>query len=41
VRHDPKLKTAIDDSLAYTGITINTSNGPADDTTLGKNALVR
>jgi peptide/nickel transport system substrate-binding protein len=41
VQKDPKLKTAIDDSLAYTGITVNTDNGPAQDTTLGKNALVR
>ncbi len=41
VQKDPNLKTAIDDSLAYTGITINTDNGPARDTTLGKNALVR
>jgi peptide/nickel transport system substrate-binding protein len=41
VERDPKLKTAIDDSLAYTGITINTGNGSAQETTLGKNALVR
>ena len=41
VQKDPKLKTAIDDSLAYTGITVNTGNGPAQDTTIGKNALVR
>ena len=41
VQRDPKLKTAIDDSLAYTGIAVNTDNGPAKDTTLGKNALVR
>ena len=41
VQKDPKLKTAIDDSLAYTGITINTDNGSAQETTLGKNALVR
>ncbi|HET7883873.1 MAG TPA: ABC transporter substrate-binding protein [Acetobacteraceae bacterium] len=41
VQKDPKLKTAIDDSLAYTGITVNTDNGPAQQTTLGKNALVR
>jgi len=41
VQKDPKLKIAIDDSLAYTGITINTDNGPAHDTTLGKNELVR
>ena len=32
---------AIDDSLAYTGITINTDNGSAQESTLGKNALVR
>ncbi len=41
VQKDPKLKIAIDDSLAYTGITINTDNGPAHDTALGKIALVR
>ena len=41
VQKDPKLKTAIDDSLAYTGISINTDNGSAQETTLGKNALVR
>jgi peptide/nickel transport system substrate-binding protein len=41
VQKAPKLKIAIDDSLAYTGITINTDNGPAQDTALGKNALVR
>jgi peptide/nickel transport system substrate-binding protein len=41
VQKDPKLKTAIDDSLAYTGIAVNTGNGSAQETTLGKNALVR
>jgi peptide/nickel transport system substrate-binding protein len=41
VQHDPRLTTAIGDSLAYTGITINTDNGPAHDSTLGKSALVR
>ncbi len=41
VQKDPKLKAAIDDLLAYTGITVNTDNGPAKDTTLGKTALVR
>jgi peptide/nickel transport system substrate-binding protein len=41
VQKDPKLKTAIGDSLAYTGITVNTDNGSAQETTLGKNALVR
>ena len=41
VQRDPKLKVAIDDSLAYNGITFNTDNGPAQNTTTGKNALVR
>jgi len=41
VQRDPKLKTAIVDSLAYTGITFNTDNGPAQNTTSGKTALVR
>jgi peptide/nickel transport system substrate-binding protein len=41
VDKDPKLKVAIDDSLAYEDITINTDNGPAARTTLGQNALVR
>lgn len=41
VQKDPKLKLAIDDSLAYTGITINTDNGPKQNSIIGKNALVR
>src|SRR6185369_54584 len=41
VQKDSRLKTAIGDSLAYTGITVNTNNGPAQETTLGKNALVQ
>ena len=41
VQKDPKLKIAMDDSLAYNGIAINTGNGPAQDTAMGKNALVR
>ncbi len=41
VQKDPKLRIAIGDSLAYTGIAINTDNGPAHDTALGKMALVR
>ncbi|MCW3476184.1 ABC transporter substrate-binding protein [Limobrevibacterium gyesilva] len=41
VERDPKLKLAIGDSLAYTGITINTGNGPAANTAIGQNALVR
>ncbi len=41
VRKDPKLAIAIGDLLAYTGITINTDSGPAQNTSIGKNALVR
>jgi peptide/nickel transport system substrate-binding protein len=41
VESDPKLKLAIDDSLGYVGITLNTGNGPAANTALGQNALVR
>jgi peptide/nickel transport system substrate-binding protein len=41
VRKDPKLKVAIGDGLTYQGITINTGNGPAANTSLGQNALVR
>ncbi|MBU6498778.1 MAG: ABC transporter substrate-binding protein [Rhodospirillales bacterium] len=41
VRADPKLKLAIGDSLAYSGITFNTDNGPAAKTTIGQSALVR
>jgi peptide/nickel transport system substrate-binding protein len=41
VRRDTKLKLAIDDSLAYEGITFNTGNGPAAKTTIGQSALVR
>jgi peptide/nickel transport system substrate-binding protein len=41
VQRDPKLKIAIDDSLAYTGITVNIGNGKAPRTTLEQNALVR
>jgi peptide/nickel transport system substrate-binding protein len=41
VQKDPRLKTAIGDSLAYTGITVNTANGSAQETALGRNALVR
>lgn len=37
----PKLKTAIGDSLACTGITINTNNGPAQHSTIGKDPVVR
>ncbi len=41
VQKDPKLKTAVNDSLAYTGITFNTDNGAAAKTTAGQTALVR
>jgi peptide/nickel transport system substrate-binding protein len=41
VQKDPRLKTAIGDLLAYTGITVNTANGSAQETALGRNALVR
>lgn len=41
VQRDPKLKIAIGDGLTYQGITFNTSNGPAADTALGRNRLVR
>jgi peptide/nickel transport system substrate-binding protein len=41
VQRDPKLKIAIGDSLAYTGITINTGNGTTPRTSLEQSALVR
>jgi peptide/nickel transport system substrate-binding protein len=41
VKRDPKLAIAVGDSLAYTGITVNTGNGSAAQTILGQNALVR
>eukprot|EP01037_Dinobryon_pediforme_P001865 gene1866-1894_t len=41
VKKDPKLKVAIGDGLAYTGITFNTDNGPAKATVAGQNKLVR
>ncbi len=41
VGRDPRLKLAIGDGLAYTGIAFNTANGPAAQTTLGQNRLVR
>jgi peptide/nickel transport system substrate-binding protein len=40
-RRDPNLKLAIGDGLAYTGININLANGPAANTALGQNPLVR
>ena len=41
VQRDPKLKLAIDDGLTYEGITFNTGNGPAAQSVVGQNALVR
>jgi peptide/nickel transport system substrate-binding protein len=41
VKHDPKLRIATNGSLAYTGIAINTGNGPAANTILGQHKLVR
>jgi peptide/nickel transport system substrate-binding protein len=41
VKRDPKLRIAINGSLAYTGITFNVGNGPAANTILGQNKLVR
>ena len=41
VKKDPKLKLAVGDGLAYTGITFNTDNGPAKATVTGQNKLLR
>ncbi len=41
VRKDPKLKLAIADGLGYTGINFNVNNGPAAQTVIGQNRLVR
>src|SRR5215469_17491171 len=41
VQKDAKLKVAIGDSLAYNGINFNTDNGPAQNSSIGKNPLVR
>lgn len=41
VKADPKLKLAVGDGLAYTGITFNTGNGPAAQNVAGQNKLVR
>jgi peptide/nickel transport system substrate-binding protein len=41
VQRDPKLKLAVGDALGYMGITVNTDHGPASQTILGRNALVR
>jgi peptide/nickel transport system substrate-binding protein len=41
VKRDPKLRVATIGSLAYTGITFNVGNGPAANTVIGQNKLVR
>jgi peptide/nickel transport system substrate-binding protein len=41
VRRDGKLKLAMVDGLGYTGINFNVNNGPAAQTVIGQNALVR
>ena len=41
IRGDANLKLAIGDSLAYSGITFNTTNGPAAKSIAGQTALVR
>jgi peptide/nickel transport system substrate-binding protein len=41
VKRDPKLRIAITGSLAYDGITFNTGNGPAANTVINQNKLVR
>ena len=41
VRRDPKLKLAIGDGLAYTGINFNLANGPAANTSVGRSDLIR
>ena len=41
VQKDPKLKVAIGDGLGYVGINFNVNNGPAAQTVIGQNALVR
>ena len=41
VQRDPKLTLAVGDALTYQGITINTGNGPAANTPLGQQALIR
>lgn len=41
VKADPKLKLAIADGLTYWGINFNVANGPAANTALGQDRLVR
>jgi peptide/nickel transport system substrate-binding protein len=41
VQKDPNLKIVIGDGLGYNGINFNVNNGPAANTAIGQNALVR
>ncbi len=41
IRGDSRLRIMIGDGLAYTGINFNIANGPAANTTIGQNRLVR
>ncbi len=41
VKRDPKLRIVTSGSLAYNGITINVGNGPAANSIIGQNKLVR
>ncbi len=41
VRKDPKLKLAIGDGLAYSGINFNLANGKASEASTGRSRLVR
>ncbi|MCC6717156.1 MAG: ABC transporter substrate-binding protein [Acetobacteraceae bacterium] len=41
VRDDPKLVLAMWDALGYVGINFNVANGPAANTPIGQNALIR
>ena len=40
-QRDPKLQVVMGDAMGYQGITINIAHGPASDTILGRNVLVR
>jgi len=41
VKADPKLNLVVWDALGYTGINFNVNNGPAANTPIGQNALIR
>ena len=40
-QRDPRLQVVMGDAMGYQGITINIAHGPASDTILGHNVLVR